>query len=58
MIAVSTMCVCSFCVKAHVEEVVGWAWDIFQPLLFGLIGAEIRVLELDGLTVGETTTQT
>uniref|UniRef100_A0AAQ4Q4J9 Cation/H+ exchanger transmembrane domain-containing protein n=1 Tax=Gasterosteus aculeatus aculeatus TaxID=481459 RepID=A0AAQ4Q4J9_GASAC len=38
--------------KAHVEEVVGWAWDIFQPLLFGLIGAEIRVLELDGLTVG------
>lgn len=30
-----------------------WAWDVFQPLLFGLIGAEIRVSELEGLTVGE-----
>ncbi|XP_068613105.1 sodium/hydrogen exchanger 9B2 [Brachionichthys hirsutus] len=38
--------------KACVEEVVGWAWDVFQPLLFGLIGAEIRVSELDGNTVG------
>lgn len=38
--------------KAHVEEVVGWAWDVFQPLLFGLIGAEIRVSELEGHTVG------
>ncbi|XP_054460083.1 sodium/hydrogen exchanger 9B2 [Anoplopoma fimbria] len=38
--------------KARVEEVVGWAWDVFQPLLFGLIGAEIRVSELEGLTVG------
>ncbi|TKS68192.1 Sodium/hydrogen exchanger 9B2 [Collichthys lucidus] len=38
--------------KTRVEEVVGWAWDIFQPLLFGLIGAEIRVSELEGQTVG------
>uniref|UniRef100_A0A8C5D3I8 Cation/H+ exchanger transmembrane domain-containing protein n=1 Tax=Gouania willdenowi TaxID=441366 RepID=A0A8C5D3I8_GOUWI len=38
--------------KVRVEEVVGWAWDIFQPLLFGLIGAEIRVCELEGHTVG------
>uniref|UniRef100_A0A669EUH0 Cation/H+ exchanger transmembrane domain-containing protein n=1 Tax=Oreochromis niloticus TaxID=8128 RepID=A0A669EUH0_ORENI len=38
--------------KARVEEVVGWAWDVFQPLLFGLIGAEIRVSELEGHTVG------
>lgn len=38
--------------KARVEEVVGWAWDVFQPLLFGLIGAEIRVSELEGNTVG------
>lgn len=35
------------------EEVIGWAWDVFQPLLFGLIGAEIRVSELEGHTVGE-----
>uniref|UniRef100_A0A3Q3ED95 Cation/H+ exchanger transmembrane domain-containing protein n=1 Tax=Kryptolebias marmoratus TaxID=37003 RepID=A0A3Q3ED95_KRYMA len=33
--------------KARVEEVVGWAWDVFQPLLFGLIGAEIRVVHVD-----------
>ncbi|XP_054897115.1 sodium/hydrogen exchanger 9B2 [Poeciliopsis prolifica] len=38
--------------KAHVEEVISWAWYVFQPLLFGLIGAEIRVNELEGLTVG------
>ncbi|KAK5866139.1 hypothetical protein PBY51_020353 [Eleginops maclovinus] len=38
--------------KARVEEVVGWAWDVFQPLLFGLIGAEIRITQLEGLTVG------
>ncbi|KAJ8271795.1 hypothetical protein COCON_G00106540 [Conger conger] len=38
--------------KAAVEEVVGGAWEIFQPLLFGLIGAEITVSRLDPLTVG------
>ncbi|XP_078799818.1 sodium/hydrogen exchanger 9B2-like isoform X1 [Oryzias latipes] len=38
--------------KARVEEVVGWAWDVFQPLLFGLIGAEIRLSELEGHAVG------
>uniref|UniRef100_A0A3Q3VZY9 Cation/H+ exchanger transmembrane domain-containing protein n=1 Tax=Mola mola TaxID=94237 RepID=A0A3Q3VZY9_MOLML len=38
--------------KARVEEVVGWAWDVFEPLLFGLIGAEIRISELEGRTVG------
>nr|AXV43385.1 sodium/hydrogen exchanger 9B2 [Lateolabrax maculatus] len=38
--------------KARVEEMVGWAWDVFEPLLFGLIGAEIRVSKLEGLTVG------
>lgn len=43
--------------KARVEEVVDWAWDVFQPLLFGLIGAEIRVSELEGHTVGETRAQ-
>lgn len=31
----------------------GRAWDVFQPLLFGLIGAEIRLSKLDGHTVGE-----
>ncbi|KAJ3615213.1 hypothetical protein NHX12_018781 [Muraenolepis orangiensis] len=38
--------------KIHVEEVVGMAWDLFQPLLFGLIGAEIRVSQLEAHTVG------
>uniref|UniRef100_A0A3Q2YBI1 Cation/H+ exchanger transmembrane domain-containing protein n=1 Tax=Hippocampus comes TaxID=109280 RepID=A0A3Q2YBI1_HIPCM len=32
--------------KARVEEVVGWAWDVFQPLLFGLIGAELGIASL------------
>ena len=31
----------------------GTAWDVFQPLLFGLIGAEIRISQLEAHTVGE-----
>ena len=27
-------------------------WDIFQPLLFGLIGAEIDISRIDGKTIG------
>lgn len=46
-----------FVKKARVGEVISWAWDVFQPLLFGLIGAEIRVNELEGLTVGEMDAQ-
>ncbi|XP_072525940.1 sodium/hydrogen exchanger 9B2 [Salminus brasiliensis] len=38
--------------KAPVEVIVGQAWDVFQPLLFGLIGAEITVSTLDPNTVG------
>ncbi|KAJ8407491.1 hypothetical protein AAFF_G00273480 [Aldrovandia affinis] len=38
--------------KVAVEEVVGGAWVIFEPLLFGLIGAEITVSTLDPVTVG------
>ncbi|XP_055014042.1 sodium/hydrogen exchanger 9B2 isoform X2 [Boleophthalmus pectinirostris] len=38
--------------KARVEEVVSWVWDVFQPLLFGLIGAEIRIAALEGHAVG------
>lgn len=37
--------------KASVEEVVGKVWDVFQPLLFGLIGAEIRIGALEPITV-------
>lgn len=39
------------CVQASVEEVVGKVWDVFQPLLFGLIGAEIRIGALEPITV-------
>ncbi|XP_035283537.1 sodium/hydrogen exchanger 9B2 [Anguilla anguilla] len=37
--------------KAPVAAVVGLSWEIFQPLLFGLIGAEITVSTLDPSTV-------
>ncbi|MGH0164372.1 UNVERIFIED_CONTAM: hypothetical protein FKN15_053962 [Acipenser sinensis] len=40
--------------KGAVEDIVGVAWDIFQPLLFGLIGAEISVTSLNPSTVGST----
>eukprot|EP00063_Salmo_salar_P008455 XP_013983290.1 PREDICTED: mitochondrial sodium/hydrogen exchanger 9B2-like [Salmo salar] len=38
--------------KGPVEAVVGRFWDIFQPLLFGLVGAQITVSTLDPITVG------
>ncbi|KAF7687059.1 sodium/hydrogen exchanger 9B2 isoform X2 [Silurus meridionalis] len=37
--------------KAPVEKVVEKVWDVFQPLLFGLIGAEIRISALEPITV-------
>jgi hypothetical protein len=42
-------------VQVPVEDIVGIAWEVFQPLLFGLIGAEIQISELDKNTVGENT---
>ena len=27
-------------------------WMVFQPLLFGLIGAEVNISQIDGGTVG------
>lgn len=32
---------------------VGRSWDVFQPLLFGLIGAEITIATLSPSTVGK-----
>ncbi|XP_042368223.1 sodium/hydrogen exchanger 9B2-like [Plectropomus leopardus] len=38
--------------KAPVAAMVGLSWDVFQPLLFGLIGAEITIAKLSPSTVG------
>uniref|UniRef100_A0A3B3D6J6 Cation/H+ exchanger transmembrane domain-containing protein n=1 Tax=Oryzias melastigma TaxID=30732 RepID=A0A3B3D6J6_ORYME len=38
--------------KAPVAAMVGRLWDLFQPLLFGLIGAEITISTLSPSTVG------
>ncbi|KAM5340146.1 sodium/hydrogen exchanger 9B2 isoform 2-T2 [Glossophaga mutica] len=35
-----------------VEKIISVAWDIFQPLLFGLIGAEVSIASLRPETVG------
>ena len=35
-----------------VNQIFAVLWDIFQPLLFGLIGAEIDINKIDGKTVG------
>lgn len=45
----------SMYVQVPVEDIVGIAWEVFQPLLFGLIGAEIQISELDKNTVGKNT---
>ena len=33
-------------------SIVAILWMIFQPLLFGLIGAEVDIAKIDGSTVG------
>ncbi|XP_072232574.1 sodium/hydrogen exchanger 9B2 [Leuresthes tenuis] len=38
--------------KVPVAAMVGQSWDVFQPLLFGLIGAEITIASLSPSTVG------
>nr|KAG5713907.1 hypothetical protein BaRGS_024534 [Batillaria attramentaria] len=38
--------------KNPVEEVMGVLWMVFQPLLFGLIGAKVDLRELQPQTVG------
>ncbi|NWU97330.1 SL9B2 protein, partial [Upupa epops] len=38
--------------KREVEKVVAVAWTVFQPFLFGLIGAEVSVTSLRPETVG------
>nr|XP_012418355.1 PREDICTED: mitochondrial sodium/hydrogen exchanger 9B2 isoform X3 [Odobenus rosmarus divergens] len=38
--------------KAEVEKIIAGAWYIFQPLLFGLIGAEVSIASLRPKTVG------
>lgn len=35
----------------------GRSWDVFQPLLFGLIGAEIVIADLNPVTVGKNQNQ-
>ncbi|XP_039273607.2 sodium/hydrogen exchanger 9B2-like isoform X1 [Styela clava] len=38
--------------KEKVSEYVGILWDMFEPVMFGLIGAEISIEALDSSTVG------
>ncbi|NXG34904.1 SL9B2 protein, partial [Dromaius novaehollandiae] len=38
--------------KRAVEKIVAVAWNVFQPFLFGLIGAEVSVMSLRPETVG------
>lgn len=45
-----------FFLQKEVEKIIKVAWEIFQPFLFGLIGAEISVASLDPQTVGKSST--
>lgn len=42
-----------FSLQREVEKIVAVAWNIFQPFLFGLIGAEVSVTSLRPETVGK-----
>ncbi|XP_045039598.2 sodium/hydrogen exchanger 9B2 isoform X2 [Desmodus rotundus] len=59
VIGVATGCLLGFFIQyfpssdqAEVEKIISVAWDIFQPLLFGLIGAEVSIASLRPETVG------
>ena len=39
--------------KVHVEKVFGMIWYYLEPLLFGLIGAEVGIEYLIGSLIGE-----
>ncbi|OWK55301.1 Mitochondrial sodium/hydrogen exchanger 9B2 [Lonchura striata] len=41
-----------FLLQREIEKIVAVAWDIFQPFLFGLIGAEVSITSLRPETVG------
>ncbi|XP_077156863.1 sodium/hydrogen exchanger 9B2-like [Paroedura picta] len=38
--------------KKEVEEILAAAWEIFQPFLFSLIGAEISIVSIGAETIG------
>ncbi|XP_072795709.1 sodium/hydrogen exchanger 9B1 isoform X3 [Vicugna pacos] len=38
--------------KIKVQKIIGTAWNIFQPLLFGLVGAEVSVISLQSNAIG------
>lgn len=40
--------------QVPVAALVGGVWDVFQPLLFGLVGAEIHLEKLKPASVGES----
>lgn len=42
-----------FSLQREIEKIVAVAWNIFQPFLFGLIGAEVSVTSLRPETVGK-----
>ncbi|XP_048189502.1 sodium/hydrogen exchanger 9B1 [Perognathus longimembris pacificus] len=38
--------------KTEVQKIISKAWNIFQPLLFGLVGSEVSVASLESNTIG------
>ncbi|XP_074199171.1 sodium/hydrogen exchanger 9B1 isoform X3 [Camelus bactrianus] len=38
--------------QIKVQKIIGTAWNIFQPLLFGLVGAEVSVISLQSNAIG------
>ncbi|XP_016079091.1 PREDICTED: sodium/hydrogen exchanger 9B1 isoform X3 [Miniopterus natalensis] len=38
--------------KTAVQKIIAIAWDIFQPLLFGLVGLEVSVASLESEAIG------
>lgn len=44
--------------QVGVQKIVANTWNIFQPLLFGLVGTEVSVEALESRTIGKSTKST
>lgn len=41
--------------QVGVQKIVANTWNVFQPLLFGLVGTEVSVEALESKTIGKST---
>lgn len=44
--------------QVGIQKIVANTWNVFQPLLFGLVGTEVSVESLESKTIGKSAKST